>query len=141
MATTVPSAAGETPFTTIAAAQNSAQSLSFALRLRGARTIRELQPSTGMILSVRPEQVVATTNTSYVFAQQPRPIAADPSSGLAADRRELVDLVQKEVRHAMASGAVVDHFTRNDYASITDQVERLLRRRLVVEKERMGFPS
>jgi hypothetical protein len=142
MATIVPSAAPETRFTPIAAAaQDGAPSLSFALRLPGTRTIRELQSSPGMILSVRPEQVLATANTSYVYAQQPRPVAADPGSSLAGDRREIVNLVQKEVRNAMSSGAVVQHFTRHDYASITDQVESLLRRRLVVEKERLGFPS
>ncbi|MGA8874605.1 MAG: hypothetical protein WB555_03690, partial [Candidatus Korobacteraceae bacterium] len=138
---TVPSAAPEARFTHLPAVQDRTPSLSFAARLPGARTTRELESSPGMTLSVRPEQVLATANTSYVYAQQPRPVAADPGSSLAGGRREIVDLVQKEVRHAMSSGAVVQHFTRHDYASITDQVESLLRRRLVVEKERLGFPG
>ena len=141
LATTVPSAGPEARFTHLPAVQDRTPSLSFAARLPGARTTRELESSPGMTLSVRPEQVLATANTSYVYAQQPRPVAADPGSSLAGGRREIVDLVQKEVRHAMSSGAVVQHFTRHDYASITDQVESLLRRRLVVEKERLGFPG
>ena len=92
-----------------------------------------------MVVSVRPEQVLATSNTTYVFAQQPRPVAAEPESGIAGDREEIVDLVQKEIRKAMSSGSVVQHFTRHDFVSITEQVESLLKRRLVVEKERLGF--
>jgi len=40
----------------------------------------------------------------------------------------------------MNSGAVVASFTRHDFASITDQIESLLKRRLLVEKERLGLP-
>jgi hypothetical protein len=109
-----------------------------AVRLPGTKGI---QLSTGMLLSARPEQVLTTVKTTYVFTQQPRPATAEPPRSFGGERQEVVHLVQKEIHDAMTSGAVVKNFTRRDYASITDQVESLLRRRLVVEKERMGFPG
>jgi len=113
---------------------------SFAMQLPGASAARELRLATAMVLSTRPEQVLATSNTTYVFAQAPRPAALEPQRSFGSDRQEIVHLVQKEIRSAMNSGAVVASFTRHDFASITDQIESLLKRRLLVEKERLGLP-
>jgi hypothetical protein len=135
--TTVGASPSSTP--ALPGASTLAPNLSFALHLPVTRATRDLQLAPGMVLSTRPEQVLATGSTSYVFTQQPRPVAAEPPRDAFNDRREIVSLVQKEIHHAMSSGAVVKHFSRHDFVTITDQVESLLTRRLLVEKERLGF--
>jgi hypothetical protein len=135
--TTVGASPSSTP--ALPGASTLAPNLSFALHLPVTRATRDLQLAPGMVLSTRPEQVLATGSTSYVFTQQPRPVAAEPPRDAFNDRREVVSLVQKEIHNAMSSGAVVKHFSRHDFVTITDQVESLLTRRLLVEKERLGF--
>jgi hypothetical protein len=114
-------------------------SQSLAIGLPNTRAARELQLTTRMVLSTRPEQVLAAGSTTYVFAQQPRPASAESPRSFASDQQEVVDLVQSEVKKAMSPGAIVANFCRHDFVSITDQVESLLKRRLLAEKERLGL--
>jgi hypothetical protein len=104
--------------------------------------LQQIHPSvTRMILSTRPGQVLAPAQIGYVFAQPARQQAGQPAPPPGSGRQEIVEMVQKEIRNVMSSGTVAAQLTRFDFARIADQVESLLNRRLVIDRERLGLPS
>jgi len=91
-------------------------------------------------LAARPGQTLAPAPVGYVYAQTARPQAAGPAAPAASSRQEIVEMVQKEIRNVMSSGTVTAQLTRFDFTRIADQVETLLNRRLVIDRERLGLP-
>jgi hypothetical protein len=88
---------------------------------------------------IRREEPLELPPLPYAFAQPRRPIAQEAQVITRVQEKEMVKLVHKEIQSYLSTGSVVKHFSRTDYARITDNVYAALARRLRVEKERLGI--
>lgn len=78
---------------------------------------------------------------SYAYARPLQPVKAEESVIKTQQRREVVEIVRKEVDMAMNAGSIIDNLTRADLSHLADQVYSSLTRKLLMEKERLGLGS
>lgn len=98
------------------------------------------------LVSLRREAPLRPPRVSYVFAQTLRPVAGEPPpqqqqsrQQKMEERKDVVEMVRREIQESMRAGAATVKFSRADYTSIADQVYSTLVRRLMVERERLGL--
>ncbi len=88
---------------------------------------------------IRREEPLKLPPLPYTFAQPRRPITQEAEVITRVQEKEVIKLVHKEMQSYLSAGFVVKHFSRTDYARITDNVYAALARRLRTEKERLGI--
>lgn len=89
-----------------------------------------------------PISTPTATPLAYVFTAPPpaRSAASEPAPAQRiSERREIVELIRREVQAQTEPARVLSRFTRADYGRIADRVAASLARELTLERERRGL--
>jgi hypothetical protein len=88
--------------------------------------------------SLRRAETMQPAPLGYALVQPQRASIAEERVIKQIEKREVVEIVQQEVKALMSKGSPMLKLSRADYARITDQVCSALAGQLLVERERLG---
>jgi hypothetical protein len=88
--------------------------------------------------SLRRAETVQPAPLGYALVQPQRATVAEERVIKPVEKREVVEIVQQEVKTLMSKGSPMLKLSSADYARITDQVCSALAGQLLVERERLG---
>jgi hypothetical protein len=88
--------------------------------------------------SLRRAETMQPAPLGYALVQPQRAAVAEERVVKSVEKREVVEIVQQEVKTLMSKGSPMLKLSRADYARITDQVCSALAGQLLVERERLG---